>query len=243
MKIKSLVASALLISVGTFASFAQTAEELVAKNIAARGGADKLKAITSLVQDNSLAVQGMELSMKMTTLTGKGFRTELDVMGSPMVTAIDGNTGWAILPSVVGGSGNAEDLPSDQLKGAIEELDPVGSLFNYQQKGSTIELVGKEQVNGKDAFNLKVTNKNGYVKNIYLDATTFLEIKTKATINQAGQEFVQEAFLSNYKEVEGIKFAFSQEMTSPMGGTMTMTCNKIVLNSPVDTAIFKKPSK
>lgn len=243
MKIRTFSIAALITLASTIGALAQTADEIISKNIAARGGTDKLKAISSLVRENTLAVQGMELPMKMTTLTGKGFRSELDVMGSPMVTALDGNSGWLILPSMVGGSGSPEDLPADQLKGAIEELDPVGSLFNYKEKGSSAELVGTEKVNGKDAFNLKITNKNGYVKHVYVDTETFLEVKTKAQISQAGQEFEQEIIMSNYKEVEGIKFPFSMEMTSPMGGTMTLTANKIIINGTVDAAIFKKPSK
>ena len=224
-------------------AFSQSVDEIVEKHVAARGGADKLKAITSVVQENSLSVQGMDIPMKITTVTGKGLRQELEVMGNQMITAVDGEAGWVVMPAMMGGSGSPEDMNADQLKGAKAGLDPTGGLFNYKEKGSTIELVGKEKVNGADAFNLKVTSKDGYTSNLLIDATTYLLSKTVATTSQAGQTFTQEMWFTNYKDVDGIKFAHTSEMTSPMGGTMTLTTNKVIVNGTVDPAIFKKPAK
>lgn len=224
-------------------AFSQSVDEIVEKHIAARGGADKLKALSSVVQENSLSVQGMDIPMKITTVTGKGLRQELEVMGNQMITAVDGEAGWVVMPAMMGGSGSPEDMSADQLKGAKAGLDPTGGLFNYKEKGSTVELVGKEKVNGADAFNLKVTSKDGYTSNLLIDATTYLLSKTVATTSQAGQTFTQEMWFTNYKDVDGIKFAHTSEMTSPMGGTMTLTTNKVIVNGTVDPAIFKKPAK
>lgn len=242
MKTPKLLAAAVALLVSASA-FAQTADEIVTKHIAARGGADKLKGIQTLVMENSMSVQGMEIPMTQTIVNGKSFRMEMNIMGNSMVTVVDGETGWMIRPAMMQGTGEPEDLPAEDLKGQSASLDPAGALFNYKEKGSTVELVGTEKVNGKDAYHLKATNKMGKVSEHWIDTNTFLETKSKTTVKQGGQEMVQEMTYSDFKDVDGIKFAHTMETENPMAGTMTITMNKLTLNGKVDDSIFKKPAK
>ena len=63
-----------------------------------------------------------------------------------------------------------------------------GPLVNYKDKGSSLELVGKEKLNGRDVYNLTITLKEGQVRNIYLDARTFLEVKETAQRDRQHEE-------------------------------------------------------
>src|SRR6266851_1575950 len=74
----------------------------------------------------------------------------------------------------------------DDLKGIQEEADTDGPLLDYKAKGNKVELVGKEKVNGKDAYHLKVTLATGTVRNIYLDAETFFPIKNATKVTRGG---------------------------------------------------------
>lgn len=242
MKTPKLLAAAVALLVSASA-FAQSADEIVTKHITARGGADKLKGIQTLVMENSMSVQGMEIPMTQTIVSGKGFRQEMSIMGSQMITVIEGDKGWSIRPAMMQGTGEPEDLPADALKGQSASLDPAGALFNYQDKGSKVELVGTEKVNGKDAFHLKVTDKTGGVSDHWIDTTTFLESKVKKTVNQGGQEIVNEVVFSDYKDVDGVQFPYTMETENPMAGAITITTNKVVVNGKVDDSIFKKPTK
>lgn len=230
-----------LLAIATF-SFAyvqaQTVEEIVAKHVEAMGGADKLKSITTMVAERSLAVQGMEIPSKSTIVVGKALRSESTVMGNAMVQVVSGDKGWKIMPTMLGGSGEPEDMGADEIKPLLGQLDPFGTLYEYQAKGNKVELVGKEKVDKKDMFHLKVTTKEGIVSEQYLDATTYLLYK--ATSNVAGQE--GEIIFSNYETIEGVKFANTMDITSPMGA-FTMVTNKTVLNGPVDEKVFAKPGK
>ena len=226
-------AVAAFISVG---SFAQTVDEIVDKHIAALGGADKLKSVNTIVIDRSLSVQGMDIPSVSTLVVNKAVRSESTVMGNSMVQAYDGTAGWMIRPTMMGGTGEPEDMPADQLKQLKGQLDPFGPLFNYKEKGNKVELVGKEKVDKKDAYHLKITTAGGDAIDQYLDATTYLVTKSKATAN--GQEV--EISFSDYKDVEGIKFAYAMDMTSQMGALAFIT-NKIKINGPVDEKLFKKP--
>ena len=238
MKTNKLFAAVVgtMISVG---SFAQTVDEIADKHTAAMGGLDKIKAVNTIVSERSLAVNGMEIPTKTILVVGKSVRSESTVMGNSMVQVYDGTNGWMIRPTMMGGTGEPEDMPADQAKQQASQLDPFGALVNYKEKGHTVELVGKEKLDKKDVYHLKVTEKGGQVIDEYVDAETFLISKIKAEAN--GQPM--EISFSDYKETDGIKFAGTMDMTNPQMGALTFITNKISINPPVDDAVFKKPVK
>ncbi|MCF0062925.1 outer membrane lipoprotein-sorting protein [Dyadobacter chenwenxiniae] len=228
--------AAALISAG---SYAQTVDEIVDKHVAALGGMDKIKAVNTVITERSLAVQGMEIPTKTVLVVGKSLRNESTVMGNAMVQVVDDSKGWMIRPTQMGGTGEPEDMPADQLKQQIASLDPFGGLVNYKEKGNKVELVGKEKLDKKDVYHLKVTSKEGTTMDEYLDAETYLVSKVKVDMNgQSG-----EIDLSDYKEVEGVKFPNTMDITNAQMGTMSFITSKVSVNTPVDAAIFKKPVK
>jgi hypothetical protein len=227
---------AALISV---ASYGQSVDEIVDKHVAAVGGMDKIKAVNTIVTERSLAVQGMEIPNKTTIVVGKFVRNESTVMGNSMVQVVDGTTGWMIRPTMMGGTGEPEDMPADQLKQQISSLDPFGGLVGYKEKGNTVELIGQEKLDKKDVYHLKVTSKDGQVTDQFLDATTFLLSKLKISMN--GQE--AEIDLSDYQEVDGLKFPNTMDITNPQMGAMSFITSKVLVNSKVDESIFKRPVK
>lgn len=237
MKLKLFFMLAIATFTLTYAQ-AQTVEEIVTKHVEAIGGADKLKTVTSIVTESSIAVQGMEIPNKNIVVIGKSLRTESTIMGNAMVQVLHGDKGWKIMPAMLGGSGEPEDLSAEEMKPLTGQLDPFGSLYNYQEKGNKVELVGKEKVDKKDMFHLKVTDKNGIVSDQFLDAGTYLLYKATTTV--AGQ--TTEIVMSNYTNIEGLKMANTIDITSPMGA-FTLVTSKTVLNGPVDEQVFAKPVK
>jgi hypothetical protein len=228
--------AAVFMSIG---AYAQTIDEIVDKHVAALGGMDKLNSIKTMVTNRSFSIQGMEIPTKSTLVVGKALRTESTVMGNAMIQVVDGATGWMIRPAMMGGTGDPEDMPAELLKSQVGQLDPFGPLVNYKEKGNKIELVGKEKVDGKENFHLKVTTKEGQAMDEFVDANTYLVSKVKMSMN--GQE--GEVGYSDYKEAEGVKFPNTMEITNAQMGNLVMTTNKTVINGQVDNALFKKPAK
>jgi hypothetical protein len=219
-------------------SYGQTVDEIVDKHVAAVGGIDKIKGIKTMVMDRTLSVPGMEIPNKTLLVVGKSLRNESTVMGNSMIQAWDGVAGWMIRPTMMGGTGEPEDMPADVIKQTQGQLDPFGSLVGYKEKGSTVELVGKEKVDSNDAFHLKVTSKDGQVTDEWVDAQTFL--LTKMKVDMAGQQ--AEISMSDYKEVDGVKFPNTIDISSAQG-TITFITNKVVVNGAIDESIFKRPAK
>lgn len=238
MKTNRILTAALAVF-ASVSAYAQTVDDIVDKHVAALGGMDKLKGVTTLVTERSLSVQGMEIPSKTTIVVGKSMRTESSVMGNSMVQVVDGSTGWMIRPAMMGGTGDPEDMPADQLKQQVGQLDPFGPLVGYKEKGNKVELVGTEKVDGKDNYHLKITTKDGQVVDEYLDVATYMVSKVKMDMNgQAG-----EIGFSDYKDTDGIKFANTMEIANAQMGTLNMLTTKIMVNPKVDDAIFKKAAK
>jgi hypothetical protein len=220
---------------------AQTAEELVNKNLQARGGIDKLKAIHSLRMTGKLQQGSFTVQVGLDTVAPDLLRQTFTVMNMTGITAYDGASGWRIMP--FGGRKDPELLGEDDLRGLQEEADFYGPLADYQAKGNTIEYLGHDTVDGDDAYRLKVTLKNGDIIYYYLDPETFLEIR-KETL-QFIHGSVRESFseMGSYKLVDGVYFPFSMESGNPRspGETSKITIEKIEANVPIDAAEFKMP--
>jgi len=224
------------------ALWAQTADEIIAKNVQARGGADKLKSVQSVKSTATLAMgPGMEAPGVLMQKRGNLARLEFTIQGLTAVQAYDGKNAWQIMPFM--GKKDPELMAADEAKEMEQMADIDGPLVDYKSKGHKVELLGKEKVEGTDAYKLKLSLKNGDVETIYIDADSFLTIKeeTKRTVRGSEQEV--ESAIGDYKEVEGIIFPFAIESGikgSPQKQKLTIT--KIELNVPLDGALFVMPA-
>ena len=223
-------------------SFSQTAEDLVAKNLQAKGGLDKIKAIKTLRMTGTLETP--EQLVASVAQDGKApdmVRESFTIQGMTQVRAYDGSTAWRINPFQ--GRKDPELMGEDQLRGFVEDADFYGPLVDYQTKGNTIEYLGHATVDGDDAYRLKVTLKNGDFIYYFLDPDTSLEIRTEKHefIRGSVRETVQN--YGSYKQVAGVYFPFSLEAGSPRDPSEAkITVEKIEANIDVPDSAFKMPT-
>jgi outer membrane lipoprotein-sorting protein len=233
-----MVAVALLGS----AAWAETADEVIAKNIQARGGADKLASVQTIKSTATMVMgPGMEAPGVLIQKRGNLARLEFTVQGLTAVQAYDGKNAWQVMPFM--GKKDPELMSADEAKDVQEMADIDGPLVDYKNKGNQVELLGKEKVEGTDAYKLKVTLKNGDVQTVYIDADSFLEIKEETKRTVRGSEQDVEESIGDYKEVNGIIFPFAME--SGIKGSQDkqkLTLTKIELNVPADDSMFKMPA-
>lgn len=227
----------------SFASHAQTTEEVLSKHQSAMGSPEKWSAVKSLVMKNKFSVQGMDIESKSSVLVGKGFRTEVEVMGAKIITAIHGESGWMLRPAMMGGTGEPEVMPADQVKMAASQKNIGSTLTIAQKEGAKIELESKEKLDGADVYLLKVSKPTGEESQVYVSANTYFVVKVTGKIKANGQEVDSEVNFSNYKAVNGLYFPHTMETASPMGGMMTVETVSIEINPAIDDKIFEKPSK
>jgi hypothetical protein len=232
-----------LLLCGSIILKAQSTEEVLSKHQAAMGSPEKWSAIKSLVMKNKFSVQGMDIESKTSILVGQGFRTEVEVMGSKIITAINGESGWMMRPAMMGGTGEPEQMPGDQVKLAASQKNIGSTLINALKDGAKIDLVSKEKLDGADVYLLKVSKASGDESQVYVSASTYFIVKVTGKLKANGQEVDTEVNFSNYKAVDGLYFPYTMETASPMGGMMTVDTVSIELNPNIDVNIFAKPTK
>ncbi len=235
---KKIILSAALLIASLSSTIGQTINEIVAKNTAARGGADKILAIKSLTTESIMTTQFGDFENKTVVLVGKAMRSNTKIMGSELTQAFDGVTAWAIMPSMMGGSGEPEPMPAEMAKGVGSQTDPFPFL-NYAEKGNKLELLATEKIKGNDCFHIKMTDKEGVVSELWLNSESFQLVKVLATQNgQTG-----EVYFSNFKDFEGVSFPMTMETENPQAGKITIDTKTVTINGILDENSFKMPKK
>src|SRR6266436_4643060 len=188
-----------------------TLDELVAKNIEAKGGADALRALQSLKLTGKLIVNEGQLQYAyLQTKKRPGeIRSEFTLQGMTAVQAYDGKEGWKVSPFQ--GRKDPEKMSVDESKSLIEDAEIEGPLFDWKAKGSTVDYLGTEDVDGTLAYKLKVVRKNGDVNFVYLDPDHFLEIRTLTQRVEHGAQTEVETDLGDYEKIAGVFIPFSIE--------------------------------
>ncbi len=233
-RVLTVVASAFVALAGVRLA-AQSLDDIIAKNLLAKGGADKLQAVQSMKQTAHVTFQGMTGTI---TVYGKRpnlMRQEISVAGQTIVNAFDGTTAWSINP--LSGLTDPIAVSGPQAEDIKSQSDFDSPLVNYKAKGYELELVGTETVGGRQAYHLKLTNQSHHVQHLFIDTQTNLELKISgdSPMGPIDNE------LSDYRDVGGLKLPFLMRMLS--GGTVILQSNvdKIELNPKIDDAIFKLP--
>lgn len=222
-------------------TYSQSADELVNKNIQAKGGIDKIKAIKSVRITGKLSGGGgFTAAMGQENQRPTLVRETFSLQGMTAVTAYDGTTGWQIQP--FGGHKDPELMGEDDLKDLLLDADFDGPLVDYKEKGNTVEFLGHDVVDGDDALRLKVTLKDGDIVYYYLDPDTYLEIRKEVQefIRGSVRESVME--FGSYKAVAGVMYPYSISQGSKANPSQqTTTVEKIEVNVPIDPSDFAVP--
>jgi outer membrane lipoprotein-sorting protein len=226
-------------------AMAETLEEILAKNLEVRGGEDAILAVqttrsTGTMRMGGSAAGALEVPFIAEFKRPNKVRIEFTMQGMTAVQAYDGEVGWAVMPFL--GKTEPEEMAEDQLKDIKEQADFDGPLVNYKEKGHTVELVGTEEVDGTPAYKLKVTKANGDTVNLYLDQEYYIEFKADTKREVQGAEVEVSTVFGDYKEVEGLLFAHSMEISfagNPAGQVITI--DNMELDVEIDDDRFAMP--
>lgn len=221
-----------LISFSAFFSSAQTADDIINKHVESLGGKDKVAALKSIRMTGSMSAQGTDINLVLSKVHDVGMRMDLDIMGSSNYQLMNEKTGWAYFP--VMGMTEPKEMEAPQFKTSVNQLDVQGALVNYKDKGTTIELLGKEKVDGADAHKIKVTYKNGHTATYFIDEKTSRHVKTVSKTVANGNEMEVETTFSDFKQnADGYWFPYA--VTNAQG---TITFDKIETNVAIDSKLF-----
>ena len=249
-------ALAILAAAAGSAAQAQTVDEVVAKNLQARGGVEKLKALNTTKITGDVEQQGAKIHIVTWAKRPHYLRREIEMTPPPpspgranvppatgpvkAVVAFDGQTVWTIDPRMGSGPQAITGPQADAVAKANPDFDSV--LLDYKAKGHTVELVGTETIAGKPAHHLKITRKNGPVQQYYLDVATGLEVRTSDVIEQGGVKTELTTDLSDYQTVDGFSMPFKMRQSVNGTAVADVTISKWEVNVPMEDELFKMPA-
>jgi outer membrane lipoprotein-sorting protein len=221
---------------------AQTADEIVSKVLAARGGAAKIKAVRSQRISGTIDFGGGVQGPFVVELERPGkMHIEVTIQGQTLVRSYDGkSTGWIINP--FSQSKGVEPMSAEDLSNIADESDFDGPLVDYKEKGNRVEVAGKEDVEGKPAYRLKLTSKKGETRSYLFDAASYHLVRWEGTRKVGDKEVQWESLFRDYRDVNGLQFAFEIDSDAP--GTeqsQKIIAEKIEVDPQLDESRFGKP--
>jgi hypothetical protein len=220
-----------------------TVDQLVAKNIEAKGGATALRNLQSLRLSGKLLVQQGQIELGYLQIKKRPdeVRNEASLQGMTQIQAYDGKEGWRVSPFF--GRKDPERMSADDMKALIEDSEIDGLLVDWKNKGSTVEYLGTEDVEGTPAHKLKVVRKNGDVSFVYLDPDHFLEIQVVTGRMRHGAYEEVETDLGDYEKAGGVFVPTSIEFGAKGApDKQRIIIDKVEANVPVDDTIFHFPA-
>lgn len=236
---RSSVSRAAVLAVLLLASpaAAQTVDEVVAKNLEAKGGVARLKETQSVRMTGKGLIQGMDVSITTTTKRPSLLLNEMTMGGQKMRQGFDGQTLWMAVDGRP-----PQPLPPGPQTDHIRQTSQIDSpLLDYKAKGTKVELAAPETDAGAKLHHLVVTPKGGLPMHYYIDAATGLESKIVVEAEPEGQKMKMEMRFSDFKTIDGrtIPFMIKQFVDGKQVGQVTF--EKVEFDVPVDDAIFRMP--
>ena len=210
-----VLAATSVLAASVSAATPMSADAIIARQVAARGGLDKLKAIQSLRFEGKMLVNGgaIELSVVQTQKRQSLYRIDATLQGLTVVQAWDGSVGWQIQPFQ--GRKDPEKLSADDAKELADDADIDGPLIDYQAKGSKVEYLGTEDVDGTSTYKLRLTEKSGDQLVYYIDTDTLMTIRVATKRLLRGREDNTVTDLGDYEQVAGVYFPFESASGPP----------------------------
>ncbi|MDF2552555.1 MAG: histidine kinase [Chryseobacterium sp.] len=204
-------------------SFAQTAKEIIDKNIELSGGLTSWKLLNSvLLQGKVILGIKDEYPIKIYQQRPNLTKTVLTINGKETaIEGYDGNKGYAMNYAT-----NKLQVYPDYVSESFDN-----DFIDWENKGFEAKYLGKEKVGEIYCHKVELTknvNKNLY----YFDTKTYMllkEIKREETLSY-----------SDYKKVGNLLMPFRIESSSSKkDGDFVMLLNKVEINKVFPTNIFK----
>jgi hypothetical protein len=191
--------------------------------------------------DKSEAQKQVQLPFTTEMKRGRKQRVELEFAGKTAIQVYDGSNGWLVRPYL--NRNDVEPFTEEQLKAQSQSADIDGYLVDYAAKGSKVDLEGVEKVEGKDAYKLKVTQKSGDVKYIWVDAQSFLDVRiTGPQRRMDGKMHNVYVYQRDFRSVSGVMIPYTME-TAVEGyrDTHKTVLESVVINPKLEDSLFTKP--
>jgi hypothetical protein len=231
-----------LLSFAFLSAGAQTVEEVIQKYSTYVGGLEAFNKLKSAKFTGTFTIQGTDVPMTLQIINGKAARTDMNLSGTEIINVYNNGTGWKQNP--LAGIASPVELTTAELNELKPQSMLAPPLVDYKSRGHKVELLGQEDIDGKKAYKVSLTNKeDARVTTYYINAADYSLIKTETNRDIQGQTVTVESWYSDIKEINGVKFYLSREQKIEGETFQTVKFENIELNVAIDQTIFDMPKK
>lgn len=213
---------------------AQSADDILKKYLAARGGEQLLKGVKSLYIEGECKVKGIKGTIRSWAVDDVGRRIEMSILATRFITAVTKNNGW----TQIGEKGTAQIMTDKELDNSNKGLD-LSDLAGYKEKGKVATLQGRETINGKPVYKIRVTGGNEPARQMFIDAVSYLPVRIQTNKMVDGKETYETMEYSEYKKTAGGYVYAGKSYAKEAGLSITVT--RVDVDPKVNNEIFKAP--
>ena len=232
----------------TFNSFSQSVDEIIDNYFENTGGIDQWKKLKGVKMSAKLSQQGMEIPIEIIQMQGGKQMQIINFQGQSIKAQVfDGEVSWGI--NMMSQKPEKSDQETtDNLK--LDNNDFPDSFMDYKSKGYKAELIGKETVDGTETFKVKLTKepktidgkKEDDITFYFFDTENYVPIAIQTEVREGpGKGMIMEITMSDYQEVEGLYFPFSQTQGIKDQPSIPLIIDSIELNPTIEEKEFKFP--
>lgn len=221
---------------------AQTAEDIAACIVHARGGLGRIQNIQTERMTGTVWIGDQQGSFVREMKRPAKIRMEVTLGGKTAIETYDGKTGWKV--DGIAGAGEVRELSPAENRTLAEEADLDGPFVDFAAKGTKIEVLDKEMLGPSLVWKLKLTLKSGKAEAYYVESTGCYILLRESTRGAAQQPATYDTLYKEFRRMEGILFPFTVVSSVNAGDpTMTLRFEDVQLNGTIDDADFGKPGK
>ena len=232
----------------TFNSFSQSVDEIIDNYFENTGGIDQWRKLKGVKMSAKLSQQGMEIPIEIIQMQGGKQMQIINFQGQSIKAQVfDGEVSWGI--NMMSQKPEKSDQETtDNLK--LDNNDFPDSFMDYKSKGYKAELIGKETVDGTETFKVKLTKepktidgkKEDDITFYFFDTENYVPIAIQTEVKEGpGKGMIMEITMSDYQEVEGLYFPFSQTQGIKDQPSIPLIIDSIELNPIISENEFKFP--
>ncbi len=230
--------SVLLLSVIAAPAAAMTADEVIAKHVAARGG-DGWKQIESIQLSGSYTAFSKIGPFTVTRKLGDRYRIDCHWNEHPVKIGYDGKEGWMVNPMF--GNTTPQKLGGIDHQVLLQDIEMATPFFTYADRGYEVELLDKGDLDGEEMLRLRLSRPDGFEEIWYLDPETYLETARDSPGSDFGTPADQRTYFDDFRQVAGVTVPYYVE-TQWYTRTRIMEVDSVEIDIEVDDAIFRKPA-
>jgi len=216
----------------------QDAKDIIDKSIEAQGGKQVLEKVvdSTYIGDMEMIQFGMSGGVTRYQKEPDKMRMDIEIMGTIITTAFDGETAWMTNPQ----TGTTEEMPENYTADIKRGSLGVDAILNPEKYGITYNYKGKETIEGVEYHIIEQTFEDGEKITLFINGKTYLPYKSiMNTIDQTGREVEEETIMSDYREIEGMMVPYSLVIYQDGEEFVSMTITEVKINTGLEDTLFQ----